>query len=153
MSLLELNESLWPITVLKMHFKSRSLGKFPSITASNFGFVWPMWWKWIAVYLQPEGSPWGHRVGKWKYFNQDWGGRIFGASSITNVTWGASADPCLAYLLQSPVNPHTARRCVWYNFLRHRRQEHLWRQYNRHNPLVNPRVHCQDDGRDGPVNQ
>ena len=57
--------------------------------------------------------------------NQNQGGSFSDANRITNADWGASGDARTAYLPRSPVIPHTARRRVRANFLRHRRQENL----------------------------
>ena len=78
---------------------------------------------------------------------------MFDAYSKTNVSWGASVDPCPDYLPRSPVNPCDARRHVRSDLLLHRRQERLWFHYNWRNPLINPRVHCRDKDRDGPIIQ
>ena len=86
-----------------------------------------------------------------KYSNQDSGGRIFGANSITNVALGDSVNARPAYLLQRLVNPCPFQRRFCNNFLCCRHQECLWFQYNQRNPSVNLRVRLQDDDRDDPV--
>ena len=91
--------------------------------------------------------------GSGNYYNQDWGGRIFDANSITNIAWGASINPCPAYLPQSPVNSLFYQRCIRENFLCCRHKERLWHQYNWCNPLINPQAHRRDENRDGPVTQ
>ena len=96
-----------------------------------------------------EATGWGSV----NYPNQDWGWGIFDATIIANVAWGDSVDPRPDYFLHSPVNPRATQHRVRDNFFRFRCQECLWRQYNRHNTLVNTRVHRRDDNRDGPVTQ
>ena len=76
MSLLELSESLWPITLLKIDAESRSSGKFPSMTASSFGVSPTNAGEVDSVYLQPAGSYWGHRVGMWQLFQSGLGREI-----------------------------------------------------------------------------
>ena len=46
--------------------------------------------------------------------NHNWVEIRFGPHSMTNVAWGASVDPRLDYLQQSPVNLCTTRRPVRY---------------------------------------
>ena len=43
--------------------------------------------------------------GSGKYSNWGWVGRLNGANSIKNFSWGASVNSCPAYLPQSHVNP------------------------------------------------
>ena len=66
-----------------------------------------------------------------------------------NVAWDAFVDPRPAYLSWFSVNPCAAHE----NFLNQMRQDLLWRQYNRRNPLVNPWVFRQGQCMDGLVTQ
>ena len=63
---------------------------------SGFLFIWN-----LQAFVDCTG--WGSG----KYSNQDWGGIILDTNRITNVAWGASVDPSLAYLPQIPINLHT----------------------------------------------
>ena len=87
------------------------------------------------------------------YYNQDWGGRFNDDNNIVDVTWGASVYPWPAYLPRIPVNPHAAKLRVHNDFLRHSRQEFLWRQFDWRNTLVNPWVHHWGQEKYGPVTQ
>ena len=60
------------------------------------------------------------------YSNQDCGGSMLDASSIKNVTWGASAEASTDNFPRIPVNPHAAQHCVCDNLLCRRHQERLW---------------------------
>ena len=42
------------------------------------------------------------------YYNKDWGERFNRDYRMTTVAWGASVDPCLAYLPLIPVYPRAA---------------------------------------------
>ena len=76
---------------------------------------------------------------------------MFDANIITNVTWGASIDPCLDYFPMSTVNTHANRCHVRDNLLCHRNKERLCSHYNMRNTLVNLWGHRRDEGRDGLV--
>ena len=69
-----------------------------------------------------EATGWGSG----NYSNQDWGGSIFDAHSMTDVAWGASVNPRLAYFPRSPVNPRVSQSRVHNKFLCRRHQERLW---------------------------
>ena len=87
------------------------------------------------------------------YSNQEWGWGFNNANRVTNVSWGAYVDPCPDYLPWSSVNTHATQRSIRDEFLGCRRQERLWHQYNKRNPLVNPRVHQRGKDGDSPVTQ
>ena len=84
---------------------------------------------------------------------QNWGGSMFGPYSMTNVAWGASVNPRPSSLLWSLSNAHAARHRVCDNLPRRRHQDLLKSPSNRRNFIVNPRVHCWEDNREGPVTQ
>ena len=98
---------------------------------------------------QVEETGWGSG----NYSNKYWGGGFNNSNSITNVSWGAYVDPCPDYLPWSSVNTHATQRSIQDEFLGCRRQERLWHQYNKRNPLVNPRVHQRGKDGDSPVTQ
>ena len=87
------------------------------------------------------------------YSNQELGGSLLDANSITHVTWGASTNPRPDYLTWSHVNKRAAQRRVHDDFLCRRSQEILWRHCNWRNHLVNHWVHCRYNDRYGPVTQ
>ena len=129
-------------------------GKIPINNSVQFLGVTSQAWRRELTFLchlqtPAEATGWGSVNNS----NQDWGGSMFDSTIITNVAWGASTDPCPAYLPQSLVNPHTARRCVRDKLLRRRRQERLISPSNWRNHFINPWVHCQDNGREITVTQ
>ena len=77
----------------------------------------------------------------------------FGTYIRTSVTWGTTVTSCPAYMSRSLINPRATMRRVRDNFLRHRCLECLRIPSNRRNPIVNPRVHCWYDDREGPITQ
>ena len=85
--------------------------------------------------------------------NNNWGGSSFGTYSMTSVTRSAYVDPSPAYFLRIPINSCASACRICDNFLCFRSQECFRSSYNRWNPIVNPWVHCWDDGREGLVNQ
>ena len=85
--------------------------------------------------------------------NQNLGGRFNDTNSITNVALGGFLDTHTDYLTLSPVNPRASQHHVRNNFLRFRRQERLWCQYNSRNPLVNTQVFRRGQDRRGLVTQ
>ena len=85
--------------------------------------------------------------------NHNWGGSSFGLYITISVSRGASIDPRPDYLLQSLINSRAAARSIRDNFLCCRRQECFRSPSNICNPILNPWVHRQDDGREGLVNQ
>ena len=88
------------------------------------------------------------RCGSGNTSNQNWGGIIFDANSITNVDWGASFNPRPDYFPWSLVHPRAATRRVGNNLLHTRHQEHFKSPYNRRNPIANPQVRRRNDDRE-----
>ena len=81
--------------------------------------------------------------------NQIWGGCFKGANIIINDSLGASIDSSTDNLTRIHGRPHAAQRRSHDDFLLHRRQEHLWRQFSRRNA----RVLRQGQDRCGPIIQ
>ena len=124
------------------------------MAASNFSGVQAQAWGRGLPFLRNLQDPadatgWGSV----NYSNQGWGVSMFNANRITNVALGTYVNTCSDTSMQSPVNPRAATCHIRDYFLRLRRQECLWRRYNWHNPLANPRVHFWDNNREGPVTQ
>ena len=68
--------------------------------------------------------------------NGSWGGSFSNPTFNLSGNWSVSIDASPADLSRSPTCPHVYRRRIRKYLLHPRRQQHLWRQFNRGNPWV-----------------
>ena len=140
-----LSENGRPINIIRKLSVNNSV-QFWGLSDQSWGSRLPF----ISNLLdQVEATGWGG----YNNSNQNWGGHLNNANSITNIAWSASVNSLPDYLLQIPVNTCASRRRVHKYFLRCRHQERLWFQYNHRNPLFNTRVRQWGKDRDVTVNQ